>query len=167
MHICSGQSLRHVRLFATPWTTAHQASLAITNSWSLLILMSIELTMPSNHLILCQPLLLLPSVFTSIQVFSNESILRIRWPKYWSFSFNISPSDEYSGLISFRMHRMALLAVLLELNKKLHSVSPSPKWSGESDQGGQGPGLEAVHSVLRAQCPGLPEPPRGHQLSHH
>ena len=104
---------------------------------------------------------------SSIRVFSDELALRIRWPKYWSFSFNISPSDEYSGLISFRMHRLALLAVLLDLNKKLHSVFPSPKWTGESDQGGQGPGLEAVHSVLRAQCPGLAEPPRGHQLSLH
>ena len=94
MHICSGQSLRHVRLFATPWTTAHQASLAITNSWSLLILMSIELTMPSNHLILCCPLLLLPSIFPSIRVFSSESVLYIRWPKYWSFRFSIIPSKE-------------------------------------------------------------------------
>ena len=135
-------------------------SLSITNFWSLPKLMFIESVMPSNHLILYCLLLLPPSIFPSITVFSDESALRIKWPKYWSFSFNISPSNEHPGLISFRMHRMALLAVLLELNKKLHSVSPSPKWSGESDQGGQGPGLEAVHSVLRAQCPGLPEPPR-------
>ena len=87
----------------TPWTAAHQASLSITNSWSLLILMSNELVMPSNHLILCLPLCLLPSIFPSIRVFSSESVLPIRWPKYWSFSFNINPSNEYSGLISFRM----------------------------------------------------------------
>ena len=100
-----------VRLFATPWTTACQASLSITNSRSLLKLMSIESVMPSNHLILCRPLLLLPSVFPSIRVFSNESALHTRWPKYWSFSFNISPSNEHSGLISFRMDRLDLLAV--------------------------------------------------------
>ena len=88
---------------ATPWISAHQASLSITNSRSLLKLMSIESVMPSNHLILCHPLLLLPSIFPSIRVFSNESALDIRWPKYWRFSFNISPSNEYSGLISFRM----------------------------------------------------------------
>ena len=87
----------------TPWTAALQASLSITNSWSLLKLMSIKLAMPSNHLILCRPLLLLPSIFPSIRVFSNESTLRMRWPKYWSFSFSISPSSEYSGLLSFRI----------------------------------------------------------------
>ena len=97
--------------FATPWTAAHQASLSITNSWSLLILMSIELVMPSNHLILCCPLLLPPSINPSIRVFSNESVLRIRWPKYWSFSFSISPSNEHPGLISFRMGWLDLLAV--------------------------------------------------------
>ena len=86
-----------------PWTAAHQASLSVTNSWSLLKLMSIELVMPPNHLILCHPLLLLTSIFPSIRVFSNESVLCIRWPKYWNFSFSISPSNEYSGLISFRM----------------------------------------------------------------
>ena len=95
----------------TPWTAAHQASLSITNSWSLLKLMSIESVMPSNHLILCRPLLLLPSIFPSIRVFSKESVLSIRWPKYWSFSFSISPSNEYSGLISFRMDWLHLLAV--------------------------------------------------------
>ena len=94
--------LSHVRLFATVWTAAHQASLSITNSQSLLKLMSIESVMPSNH-ILCRPLLLLPSVFPNIRVFSDESVLHIRWPKYWSFSFSINPSNEYSGLISFRM----------------------------------------------------------------
>ena len=93
----------HVQLFVTPWTAAHLASLSITNSWSLPKLTSIELVMPSNHLILCRPLLLPPSIFPSIRVFSNESALPIRWPKYWSFSFNIRPSNEYSGLISFRM----------------------------------------------------------------
>ena len=99
----SVQSLSHVRLFETPRTTAHQASLSITHSWSLLKLMSIKLVLPSNHLILCQLLLLLPSILPSIRVFSNESVLRIRQPKYWSFSFSTSPSNEYSGLISFRM----------------------------------------------------------------
>ena len=95
----------------TPWTAACQVSLSITNSWSLLKLMSIESVMPPNHLILCHPLLLLPSIFPSITVFSNESVLRIRWPKYWSFSFNISPSNEHSGLISFRMKWLDLFAV--------------------------------------------------------
>ena len=99
----SVQSLSRVQLFATLWTAAHQASLSLTSSWSLPKLMSIESVMPSNHLILCHPLLLLPSILPSIRVFSNESALHSRWPKYWSFSFNISPSSEYSGLISFRM----------------------------------------------------------------
>ena len=107
----SVQSLSHVQLFATPWTAACQASLSITNSWSPLNLMSTESVMPSNHLILCCPLLLLPSIFPSIRVFSNQSILHIRWPKYWSFSFSISPSNEYSGLISSRMDRLDLLAI--------------------------------------------------------
>ena len=98
------------RLFVTPWTAACQASLSINNSWSLLKLMSIELVIPSNHLLLCRPLLLPPSVFPSIMVFSNESVLCIRWPKYWSFSFSISPSNEYSGLISFRIDWLGLLA---------------------------------------------------------
>ena len=105
------QLLSHVQLFATPRTAARQASLSITNSWSLLKLTSVELVMPSNHLILCHPLLLLPSIFPSIRVFSNESVLHIRWPKYWSFNFSISPSSEYSGLISFRMDWLDLLAV--------------------------------------------------------
>ena len=107
----SVQSLSHVRLFATPWTAARQAFLFITNSWSLLKLMSIESVMPSNHLILCCPLLLLPSIVPSIRVFSNESFLHIRRTKYWSFSFSIGPSNEYSGLISFRMDWLDLLAV--------------------------------------------------------
>ena len=104
------QSLSHVRLFVTSWTAARQASLSITNSWSLLKLMSVESVTPSNHLILCRPLLFLPSIFPSIRVFANESALRIRWPNYWSFSFSISPSNEQSGLISFRMDWLDLLA---------------------------------------------------------
>ena len=105
------QLLNHVQLFATPWTAACQGSLCFTLSLSLLKLMSIVSVMPSNHLILCCPLLLLPAIFLSIRVFSNESVLCIRWPKYWSFSFSISPSDEYSGLIFFRMDWLGLLAV--------------------------------------------------------
>ena len=108
---CSVQSLSHVRLFATPWTTARQASLSITISWRFPKLISIESVMPSNHLILCRPLLLLPLIFPNIRVFSNESALCIKWPKYWSFSFSISPSNEHPGLISFRMDWMDLLAV--------------------------------------------------------
>ena len=109
--ISSVQLLSRVRLFATPWTAACQASLSITNSWSLLKLPSIESVMPSNHLILCHPLLLPPSIFPSIRVFSNESVLCIRWPKYWGFSFSISPSNDYSGLISFRIDWFDLFAV--------------------------------------------------------
>ena len=104
----SVQSLSHIRLFVTPWTSASQASLFITNFRSLLKLMSIESVMPSNHLILCHPLLLLLSIFPRIRVFSNESVLHIRCPKYWSFSFSISPSNEHSGLISFRMDWLEL-----------------------------------------------------------
>ena len=110
-YFSSVQSLSHVQLFATPWTAAHQASLSITNSWSPPKPMSIESVMPSNHLIFCHPLRLLPSIFPSIRVFSNESALHIRWPKYWSFSFNISPSKEHPGLTSFRMDWLDLLAV--------------------------------------------------------
>ena len=105
------QSLSRVQLFATLWTAARQASLSITNSWSAPKVRSIESVMPSNHLILCHPLFLLPSIFPSIRVFSNESALHIRWPKYWSFSFSISPSNEYSGLISFRIDWFDLLEV--------------------------------------------------------
>ena len=119
----SVQSLIRVQLFATPWTAARQAPLAISNSWSLLKLMSIESVMPSNHLIFCCPLLLPPSIFPSIRVFSNESVLHIRWPKYWSFSFSISPSNEYSGLISFRMDWLDLLAVQGTLKSLLQQHS--------------------------------------------
>ena len=120
----SVQSLSHDRLFVTPWTAARQASLSITNSWSLLKLMSIESVMPSNHIIL-----LLPSVFPSIRVFSNESVLRIRWPKYWSFNFGISPSNEYSGLITFRMDWLDLLAVQGTLKSlQQHSSKASVFW---------------------------------------
>ena len=107
--VSSVQLLSYVQFFATPWTVAHQASLSITNSRSLFKLMSIKSVMPSNHLIVCWPLLLLPSFFPSIRVFSSESVLHIRWPKYWSFSFSISPSNEYSGLISFRIDWLDLL----------------------------------------------------------
>ena len=103
--------LSHVQIFVAPWTAVLQASLSITNSWSLLKLKSIELVMPSNDLILCRPFLLLRSIFTSIRVFSSESVVHIKWPKYWSFSFSISPSNEYSGLISFRIYCLDLLTV--------------------------------------------------------
>ena len=124
------QSLNRIQLFAIPWTAACQASLSITNSWSLLKLMSIELVMPSNHLILCRPLLLLTSIFPSIRVFSNESVLCIRWPNYWSFSFNISPSNEYSRLISFRMDWLDLLEVQGTLKSLLqhHTSKASILW---------------------------------------
>ena len=122
----SVQSLSHVQLFATPWTIACQASRSIINSWSLPRLMSFELLMPSNHLILCCPLLLLPSIFPSIRVFSNESALRIRWPEYWSFSFNISPSNEHPGLISFRTDWLDLLAVHGTLKSQQRSNLKQP-----------------------------------------
>ena len=123
----SVQSLSRVRFFATPWATAHQAFLSISNSQSPPKPMSIELVMPSSHLILCLPLLLLPSIFPSIWIFSNESALHIRWPKYWSFSFNISPSNEHPGLISFRMDKLDLLAVqgTLESLRQHHSLKAS------------------------------------------
>ena len=123
VHFSSVQSLSPVQLFATPWTAAHQASLSITKYWSLLKLMSTELLIPSNRLILCQPLLLPPSIFPSNRVFSNESALCIRWPKYWSFSFNISPSYEYSVLISFRIDWLDLLAVQGNLKSLPHQHS--------------------------------------------
>ena len=116
------QLLSHVQS-AVPWTTAHQTSLSITNSGSLFKLLSIESVMPSNHLILCRPLLLPPSIFPSIRVFSNESALHIRWPKYWSFSFNINPSNEHSGMISFRMDWLDLPAVQGTLKSPLQHHS--------------------------------------------
>ena len=124
------KELSHIWLFVTPWTAARQVSLSITNSQSLPKLMSIELLMPSNHLTLCHPLLLLPSIFPSIRVFSNESVLRIRWPKYRSFSFSISPSNKYSGLIFFRMDWLALLALQGTLKSLLqhHSSKASILW---------------------------------------
>ena len=130
LQFSSVQLLIHVWLFATPWTEALQASLSITNSWSLVKLMSIESVMPSKHLILCCPLLLLPSIFPSIRVSSSESALCIRWPKYWSFSFNISPSNEYSGLMSFRMDWLYILAVQGTLKSLLqhHSWKASILW---------------------------------------
>ena len=126
----SVQPLSHVQLFATPWTAARQASLSITNSWSLLKLTSIESVMPSNHLILCCLLLLPPSIFPNIRVFSNESVFHIRWPKYWSFSFSISPSNDYSGLISFRMDKLDLLAIqgALKVLLQHHSLKASIIW---------------------------------------
>ena len=126
----SVQSLSHARLLATPWTAAHQASLSITNSRSLAKLTSIELVMPSNHLILCHPHLLLPSIFPSVRIFSRKSVLHIRWPKYLSFSFSISSSNKYSGLISFRIDQLHLLAVQVTLNSFLqhHTSKASILW---------------------------------------
>ena len=126
----SVQLLSCVQLFATPWIAAYQASLSITNSWSLLKLMSVESMMPSNHIILYRPLILPHSIFPSIRVFSNESALRIRWPRYWSFSFNISHSNEYSRLISFKMDWLYLLAVQGTLKSLLqhHSSKASILW---------------------------------------
>ena len=120
----------HVRLFATPWTTAHQASLSLTNSRSLLRLMSIQLVMPSKHLILCCPLLLPPSIFPNIRVFFSESVLHIRWPKYWSFSFSISSSNEYSGLISFRVDWLDLHEVQGTLKSLLQHHSSKHQFFG-------------------------------------
>ena len=126
----SVQLLNCVQLFVTPWTAAHQASLYIVNSQSLLKLMSIELVTPSNHLILCRPLLLLSPIPPSIRVFSNESVLRIRWPKYWNFSFSISPSNEHPGLISFRMDWLDVLRVQgnLKFLLQYHSSKASILW---------------------------------------
>ena len=124
------QSLSRVQLFVTPWTAAHQASMSITNSRTLLKLTSIESTMPFNHLILCRPLLFQPSIFPSIRVFSNESALCLRWPKYWSFSFSIRPSNEYSGLISFRINWFDCLAAQGTLKSLLqhHRSKASILW---------------------------------------
>ena len=132
----SVQFLSHVQLFATPWTAARQASLSITNSQSPPKPMSIESVMPSNHLISCHPLLLLPSIFPSIRVFFNESALRIRWPKYWSFSLNISPFNEHPGLVSLRMDWLDLLAVqgTLESFLQHHSSKASILWCSAFSQ---------------------------------
>ena len=124
----SVQPFSHVRLFATPWIAARQTSLSITNSRSALKLTSIESVMPSSHLILCRPLLLLSPIPPSIRVFSNESTLHMRWPKYWSFSFSIIPSKEHPGLISYRMDWLDLLAVLLN-DLLISKVTPIPQWS--------------------------------------
>ena len=129
-HFVVVHSLTCVQLFGTPWTAAHQASLFITDSWSLLKLLSTGSVMPSYHLILCRPLFLLPSIFPSIRVFSSKSVLCIRWPKYWRFSFSISPSNEYSGLISFRTDWLDLFAVQGTLRSLLqhHSSKASILW---------------------------------------
>ena len=142
------QSLSRVWLFATPWTAARQASLSITNSQSLRKLMSIELVMPSNHLILCRPLLLLPSIFPSIRVFSNKSVLRIKWPKDWSFSFSIRPSNEYSGLISFRMDWLDLLAS----PRGSQESSPTPQFKSINSSALSflyGPTLISIHDYWK------------------
>ena len=131
----SVQLLSRVRLFASPWTAAHQVFLSITNSQSLLKLTSIELVRPSNHLIFCYPLLLPPSIFANIRVFSNELVLCIRWPKYWSFSFSISSSNEYSGLISFRMDWLDILPPSLGFSRQEHwSGLPSPSPMHENEK---------------------------------
>ena len=144
----SVQSLSCVWLFVTPWTVACQASLSISTSRSLLKLMSIKSVMPSNHLILCHPLLLPLSIFPSIRLFSNESVLRIRWPKYWSFSFSISPSNEYSGLISFRMDWLYLLAV----QGTLQESYPAPQFKSISSSMLSflyGPTLTSIHDYWK------------------
>ena len=143
----SVQSLGHVQLFATPWTTAHQASLYITKSKSLHKHISMESVMPSNHLILCCPLILLPSIFPSIRVFSNESVFHIRWPKYWSFNFSISPSNKYSGLISFRLDWMGFLAVQGTLES-----SPTPQFKSTNPlvlSFLYGPALTSIHDYWK------------------
>ena len=143
----SVQSISHVRLLANPWTVAHQASLSITTSWSLLKLMSIKSLKPSNHLILCHPLLLPPSIFPSIRVFSNESVLCIRKPKYWSVSFSFSPSNEYSGLISFRIDWLDLLAVQGTLES-----SPTPQFKSINSSALSflyGPPLTSIHDYWK------------------
>ena len=147
LQFISFQLLSHVRLFVTPWTAACQASLSITNCWSLPKSMSIESVMASNHLILCYPLLLLPSIIPSIRVFSNESALRMRWPKYWSFSFNISPSNEYSGLISFGMDWLDLLAVQGTRKGLLQHHSPKAYSSGLSFP--YSPTLTSIHDYWK------------------
>ena len=140
-----------VRLFVTPWTAAGHTSLSITNSWSLLKLMPIELVMPSNHLILCHPLPLLPSILLSIKVFSSESVLCIRWPKYWSFSFSISPSNEYSGLISFMMDWLDHLAVQGTLKSFLQQTPQFKSISSLALSFLYGPTLTFTHDYWKKQ----------------
>ena len=144
------QSLSHIQLFATSWSPACQAALPMTNSWSLLKLMSIELVMPSNHLILCRPFLLLPLISPSIRVFSNESALHIRWTKYWSFNFSISHSKEYSELVSFRIDWLDLLAVQGTLKSLLkhHSSRASILWRSAFFMAREGPPLCRRLSLL-------------------
>ena len=150
VHFSSVQSLSRVRLFATPWTAARQSSLSITNSQSLLKLMSIKSVMPSNHLVLCHSIFLLTSIFPSIRVFSNESVLHNRWPKYWSFSFSISPSSEYSGLISFRMEWFDLIAVQGALKSFLHHHS-SKASNSSALSFLYNPALTSIHDYLKNQ----------------
>ena len=145
----SVQSLSHVPLFMTPWSVALQASLSITNAWSLLKLMSIELVMPSNHLILCHSLLLLPSILPSIRVFANDSVLWIRWTKYWSFSSNISPSSEYSELISYRMDWLDLLAVQGTLKRLLQHHSSKASILQLSENFLYSPNLTSTHDYWK------------------
>ena len=144
VQLISVQSLSHVRLFATPWTTVLQASLSVTNTWSLLKLMSIESVMPSSHLILCCPLLFLPSIFPSTKVFFNELALRIRWPKHWSFSLTLSPFNEYSGLNSFRIDWLELLAVQGILKSLLQHYNSSINSSALSHL--YSPTLTSIHA---------------------
>ena len=149
----SVQSLSRVQLFATPWTATRQASLSITNSQSLLKLMSITSVMPSNHLIFCHPLLLPPSIFPSIRVFSNESTLCIRWPKYWNFSFSINHSNEYSGLISFRMDWLDLLAVQ-GTQTHVQESSPTPQFKSINSLSFSlfcSPTLTSIHNYWKNQ----------------
>ena len=156
----SVQLLSCVQLFVAPWTAACQASLSITNSWSLLKFMSIELVMPSNHLSLCHPLLLLPSVLPNIRVFSAKSVLRIRWPKYWSFSFSISPSNEYTGLISFRMDWLDLLAVQGTLKSLLqHHISKTSIIQHSAFFGGSEIKASASNAGDLSSIPGLGRSP--------
>ena len=124
--------LSHVQLFEIPWTVAHQASLTITNSWSLLKLMSVELVMSSNHLLLCRPLLLPPSILPSIRVFSSESDLHIRWPKYWSFNFSVSPSNEYSGLIFLRLRVRSCFSHVWQFVTHGRHCESEPQWWGSA-----------------------------------
>ena len=149
MQVSSVQLLSHLRLFATPWSAAHQLSLSITISWSLLKLKSIESVMPSNHLIFCCPLLLLPSIFPSLSVFSGESVLRIRWPKYWSFNVSISPSKKYSGLISFRIYWFDLLEFQ---GRNLQESSPTPQFKSINSSAFSslyGPTLTFIHDYWK------------------